>query len=83
MVCGLGFTAIAGYIYDIFSRKLPIFMAGIIGGFFLLLTPHTAPSLTWLTFVRAVIQMVLATLSAHPLIMDYVRQESRGKAAAL
>ena len=83
MICGLAFTAIAGYIYDIFSRKIPICLSGLIGAGFLVLIPHTAPSLMWLTCVRAVIQMVLVTLSAHPLILDYVKQESRGKAAAL
>ena len=83
MICGLVFTAIAGYIYDILSRKIPICLAGLIGAGFLVLIPHTAPSLIWLTCVRAAIQMVLVTLSAHPLILDYVKQESRGKAAAL
>ena len=83
MICGLAFTAIAGYIYDLLSRKVPILLAGLIGAGLLSLLPHTAPSLVWLTIVRATIQMVLVTLSAHPLIMDYVKQESRGKAAAL
>ena len=55
ILCGLFWTTIAGYIYDIFARKLPIFSAGAIGSFFLFLCPHTAPSLMWLTFVRACI----------------------------
>ena len=79
----MAFTAVAGYIYDIFLRKVTIFTAAIVASFFLLLCPHTAPSLFWLTFVRAAIQMALATIGSHPLIMDYVKKESRGKAAAL
>lgn len=83
IICGLCFTPIAGYNYDIFGRKIPIFMAVVIGAFFLFLSPHTSPSIMWLTFCRASIQISLATIGSHPLIMDYIKQESRGKAAAI
>lgn len=81
--CGMAFTAVAGYLYDIFFRKVTIFTAAVIAAICLFVCPHTAPSLFWLTFVRAVIQMALATIGSHPMIMDYVKKESRGKAAAL
>ena len=61
VICGLCWTTIAGYIYDIFKRKIPLFLAGVIGSFYLFLCPYTAPSIAWLTFVRASIQMCLAT----------------------
>ena len=73
ITCGLCWVMIAGYIYDLAGRKMPIFLAGAIGSGFLVLCPYTSPSIMWLTFVRAVIQMCLAQFQAHPLIMDYVK----------
>ena len=73
IICGTFWVTLAGYIYDIFSRKTPIFTAGVFGALFLLLLPHTSPSIMWLTFVRACLQMCLATFASHPLIMDYVK----------
>ena len=54
-ICAIFWTTIAGYIYDIFARKVPILLAGLIGSFFLFVCPHTAPSIAWLVFVRAAI----------------------------
>ena len=55
IICGTCWVPVSGYLYDIFSRKGPIFTAGIIGAVFLFLCPHTAPSVMWLTFIRACI----------------------------
>lgn len=53
IICGTCWVPVSGYLYDIFSRKAPIFTAGIIGAVLLFLCPHTAPSVMWLTFIRA------------------------------
>ena len=65
------------------GRRIPIITAGELGALCLFLTPQTAPSIALLTLVRAFLQICGATLGSHPLIMDYVKQESRGKAAAV
>ena len=83
MICGLCWTFAAGFIYDLCLRKIPIFLAVVFGCLFLMLCPFTAPSEWLLTLDRALIQMCLIQLSAHPLILDYIKQESRGKGAAL
>jgi len=82
LIVGTCWTFVAGFIYDLFLRKIPIFASGIFAALFLVLCPYTAPSEMALTLLRCCIQICLATLMCHPLIMDYVRQESRGKAAA-
>ena len=53
IICGAAFVPIAGLIYDIFNRKTPIFTAGIVGAAMVFLFPYTAPSIVWLTFIRA------------------------------
>ena len=83
LIVGALWGTVAGTIYDIFSRKMPIFFAGIMGAFLLFLCPHSAPSIVWLTLIRACIQMCMSTMLSHPLIMDYVKKDSRGKAAAI
>lgn len=55
MIGGLCFATVAGSIYDIFLRKLPLFFAGLIGAAMLLVCPYTAPSLVGLSIVRAVV----------------------------
>ena len=55
MLCGLLWAPIAGQIYDIFLRKIPMFTAGSIAALWLFLCPHTSPSVFWLTVVRACI----------------------------
>ena len=73
LICGAFWGTLAGTFYDVFSRKMPIFCAGIFGALLLFMCPHTAPSIAWLTFIRACLQLCLATLLSHPLIMDYVK----------
>ena len=60
--CGLFWTAIAGLIYDYFSRKIPMFLACSVGSFLLLVCPHTAPSVLALSFVRSCIMICQATI---------------------
>ena len=76
-------VAIAGYLYDIFGRKplIVIYFIAVAGGLFWL--PRTAPNVPALVTVRAAIQMFLATILSHPLMVDYVKQESRGRAIAI
>lgn len=83
IICGLCWTPIAGYIYDLFLRKKPFFTFGILGALFLLTTPHTAPSVMWLTVVRCLIMICQITLQCSPLVMDYIKEDSRGKGVAL
>lgn len=55
MIAGIFFTTVAGYIYDIFLRKWPLFFTGILAATMLFACPYTAPSLVGLAIVRSVI----------------------------
>ena len=74
---------IAGYLYDLFGRKTLIMINFICvsGGTFLY--PRTAPNIPLLMIIRACIQLFGAANLSHPLIVDYIKKESRGKAIAI
>ena len=80
---GLIWTFIAGFIYDLCQRRFPMFIAVLLAALFLMLCPRTSPSEALLILVRCGLQMCLGQLSCAPLILDYIKQESRGKGSAL
>ena len=82
IACAL-WSIIAGYLYDIFGRRELIFTSGILMALFIVLCPYTAPNVLYLKIVRALFAMACTQISCHPLILDYIKKESRGKAAAL
>jgi len=41
------------------------------------------PTINWLTINRVFFLLAAQYLHAHPLVIDYVKSESRGKATAL
>ena len=77
------FTPATGYLFDLFGRRIPLLIA-LLGSILLtFLIPHTAPSFPWLCFVRSLIGLCNTILMGSPLIADYVKKESRGRAVAL
>ena len=83
ILAGICMMPIAGYSYDMFGRKLIIFAAISIASLLLIFTPYSSPSILALTLLRVFIACCLATIACHPLIMDMIKKESRGKAAAI
>lgn len=71
-----------GYSFDIFGRKNLIAASymTLIGLIWLL--PFTQ-SIAWLILNRIVASVAYQFLHSHPLIVDYIKSESRGKAASL
>lgn len=72
-----------GYSYELLGRRFTLGLA-----FFLITSttytvPYCAPSVELLGVTRLVMTIGLMTLSCHPLIADYVKKNSRGKATAL
>ena len=49
----------------------------------LFLIPYSAPSITWLCVCRIIIQIAANGINANPLILDYVKKESRGRAVSM
>ena len=60
-----------------------MFAAVLLSAVFLFFCPMTAPSVPWLVVDRSLIQVCITQLLCQPLIMDYVKQGSRGKASSI
>lgn len=81
--CGMFTTFFISYIFEIFGRKMTIFISYFLTALLYLAIPYTAPSIAWLTVIRCLIGVTLAAPFSHPLIPDYVKRTSRGAAVAL
>ena len=82
--CAIVGTFSAGYLFDIFGRRLTLFIAFFMGSIGVCLVPWTSPSI-WpgLYSVRIMITMFLSAPAANPLLADYIHKEAIGKAASL
>jgi MFS family permease len=76
-------TFFVSYLFELWGRKKTMFFsyAFTAGVYFLL--PYSAPNLSMLIFLRCMIGVTMSAPLAHPLIADYVKRSSRGKAVAL
>ena len=59
IIVGICYSFIAGYIYDYFQRKIPMFAAVLFSAVFLFFCPMTAPSVAWLIIDRSLIQVCI------------------------
>ena len=74
-------SVVAGYIYDIFGRKLTVAFSYLLLCGTMMLIPLCSPSISALSYTRALIGVGLAIQIGNPFINDYVRKETRGRAA--
>ena len=73
----------AGYIYELVGRKVTLFLSFFLSGLAYIWVPYTAPDYNMLILIRIIIGITAAAPTAHPLIPDYIKRSSRGKAIAL
>ena len=71
-------TPTIGYIYDILGRFWFIIPSCFILALQLSLIPYAAPHFWLLCVFRSVMSVLINTIHVNPLIMDYVKSESRG-----
>lgn len=76
-------TFFVSYIYELIGRKITIFVSYFLTSILFIILPYTAPNLNHLMIVRCAIGVTMAAPIAHPLIPDYVKRSSRGRAIAL
>jgi len=71
-----------GYSYDLLGRRFTLGMAFVLlsGGLFFV--PYCSPSIAWLGVSRLIIMIGYTIVICHPLILDFVKKDSRGKATA-
>ena len=79
----IGAVLVAGYTYDLLGRKRIILLYMTLLCVCCFVFPLTAPSIAQLTMVRTLMQMTGVSLMGHPLINDYIKKESRGKAVSI
>ena len=71
-----------GYTFDLFGRKNLIAASYALLVFLIWTLPYV-PSLGLLIVNRAGVQVAFQYLHSHPLVIDYIKSESRGKATAM
>jgi len=77
-------TAFIGYVYDIFGRRLTLFLSFFIGSILIALVPWTSPNVVpWLLVLRAAIQLCLCAPVSSPLTADYIHKDSIGKGVSM
>jgi MFS family permease len=71
-----------GYTFDLFGRKLLIALSYALLIVMIWVLPYV-PSIALLIVSKAGVRVALQYLHSHPLIIDYIKSESRGKATSL
>lgn len=80
---GMLTTIFIGYIFDIVGRKKTLFFSTIISSLFMILIPYAAPDVyPTLILIRMGLAGSFQAANCHPLVTDYVKKSSRGKATA-
>jgi len=73
----------AGYIYDIFGRRITITLTLLLTAGCMIILPITIPSLFLFCILKTCIDSLYTATASLPLIVDYVRPQDHGKAASL
>lgn len=76
-------TFFVSYAYELIGRKWTIFISFLTTAIVFFLIPYTAPNYSMLIAVRCAIGVTMSAPLSNPLIPDYIKRSSRGKAVAL
>jgi MFS family permease len=76
-------TFFVSYAYELIGRKVTIFTSFLLTSIVFYLIPYTAPNYNYLIAARCAIGVTMSAPIASPLIPDYIKRSSRGKAVAL
>lgn len=74
----------AGYIFDIFGRRLTLTISLIVCSVLVAAVPWTSPYiLPWLVVIKVAIQLMLCVHVTNPLAADYIEGDALGRGHAL
>ena len=76
-------TPFLGYFYDLFGRKWIVVPMFFIVSIFIALMPYSAPLFWRLAIFRGLLVVSQRLIHVNPLVIDYVKSESRGLGIAL
>ena len=74
---------VSGYLFDIFGRKITLFLATTLSGLAYVLYAVYSPNQQLYQLNAVYFSIMIAPFQASPLSTDYVRKESRGAAVGL
>ena len=77
------FTCITSYVYELMGRKWTIFLSFISSAAIMVAFPYSSPDMDFLLVLRCMLGITMCAPMAHPLIPDYIKRSSRGKAIAV
>ena len=77
------FLPFIGYVYELAGRRCVIMTCLFSSVALFGVIPYTAPNYPLLVFVKSLTFLLGSIVDAHPLIPDYIKSESRGKAVAI
>lgn len=80
---GILSAAVAGYIFDIFGRRLTIFLCLAIASVLTAVTPWTEPSFIWLVVLKCVATFFINIPVCNPLCADYISREAIGRGVSI
>ena len=72
-----------GLIYDMMGRRLTVIISFCLIGAGLVLVPFSAPNITFASLARGLMGIGIQMQISNPMINDYVKRDSRGKAFIL
>jgi predicted MFS family arabinose efflux permease len=76
-------AALMGSLFEILGRKFTLLSFSFLQPVILSLVPYTAPNVYWLGAMKILMGFGFAAQKANPLLVDYIKKESRGSASAL
>ena len=79
----ISFSLFVGYIFDIFGRKITLFLSLMGCGILIIAIPQTSPVVyPSLILVRMALGVMTIAPYSHPLVSDYVSKSYRGRVTA-
>lgn len=76
-------TFFISYMFEIWGRRFTIVFSYLLTSIVYFFLPYSAPDYGMLMIMRCLIAIFMSAPISHPLVADYVKRKSRGKAIAL
>lgn len=77
------FTGVTSYVYELIGRRWTIFLSFLSSAGVMIAFPYSSPNMDYLLALRCLLGVTMCAPMAHPLIPDYIKRNSRGKAIAV
>lgn len=83
MLAAMVTSLVIGYLYDVLGRKIVLVLLNVLLGASICALPHVWDNNMYLTVVRTVISLFILAIIGNPLMIDMIKEDSRGKGEAM